>query len=89
MNAALIAACANSGKHNQSKPTYPYHEVRKVERPVIGMIRVLNDRDTVVLDDLQNDGVELRFRSVMAVDELIRKLQRLKDNMLVLEGEET
>lgn len=90
MNAALIAACAvnaTNTMHENGEPMHVYYEEQKVDLPIIGMIKVLNNCDITVLDDFSNGGVELRFRSASAVDDLIRKLQNLKSNMLVLEGE--
>lgn len=86
MNAALLAACAVNAARNNTQPVY-IPPVQRVERPVIGMIRILNERDVVVVDDCVNDGVEVRFRSIRAVDELIIDLESLKKNMMELEGE--
>lgn len=85
MNAALLAACAVNAARNNTQPVY-ITPVQRVERPIMGMIRILNERDVVVVDDYVNDGVEVRFRSIRAVDELIRDLESLKKNMMVLEG---
>ena len=90
MNAALIASCAaNSvaGSRNGEQPIYilPKEHLHREDRPVLGMIKIHSKPDLVVLDDLANDGVELRFRSVYAVTKLIRDLEALKENMLALE----
>ena len=85
MNAALIAACAaNSRMLSEYQTVYIHHE--KVERPIIGMIKIENNRDAVIVNDCVMDGVELRFRSVLEVNDLMRKLDKLRQNMLVLEG---
>jgi len=90
MNAALLAACAvnsaNAARNSTQSVYIP--PVQKVERPIIGMIRILNEPDVDVREDLVNDGAEIRFRSVYAVDQLIRDLEKLKKNMLDLEENE-
>ena len=91
MNAALIAACAaNSARVAQQNVQHTcvvWDHIKPIERPIIGMIKVENRRDAVIVDDLVNDGVELRFRNVFEVNELIRKLESLRENMIVLEGD--
>lgn len=83
MNAALIAACAaNSRKQSQYQTVYI---PPKVERPIIGMIKLENNRDAVIINDCMYDGIELRFRSVLEVTDLMRKLDKLRQNMLALE----
>lgn len=88
MNAALLAACAiNSANaaRNNAQPVY-ISPAQRIERPIIGMIRILNEPDVDIREDCVNDGAEIRFRSIYAVDKLIRDLEALKKNMLVLEG---
>lgn len=83
MNAALIAACAANSHYRSTYQTV--YIPPKVERPIIGMIKVENGRDAVIVNDCLMDGVELRFRSVLEVTDLMRKLDKLRQNMLALE----
>lgn len=88
MNAALLAACAISSANAARNNTQPVYipPAQRVERPIIGMIRILNEPDVDIREDCVNDGAEIRFRSIYAVDKIIRDLEALKKNMLVLEG---
>lgn len=90
MNAALIAACAansRNGRLNNNQPVYILPtECRDDDRPVIGMLKVKNGPHLSVREDLKEDGCEFRFKSVYGVVALIRDLEALKENMLVLEG---
>ena len=92
MNAALLAACAansRNGGRRDTQPVYILPETRKNDdRPVIGMLKVKNSPHLSVREDLKEDGCEFRFRSVYGVIALIRDLEELKENMLVLEGGE-
>ena len=90
MNAALIAACAANSRqrwNSQPVPYLPPSYFEKAERPVIGMLKITTSPDITVMPDLRDDGCELRFKSIFAVNKLIQELESLRKNMLVLEDD--
>ena len=93
MNAALLAACGVASRnamrgHAEPVCYIPLRDLyRTPEHSYIGMIKIESNPSLAVLPDLQHDGCELRFRNVCEVNELIRKLEALRENMMVLEGE--
>ena len=54
---------------------------------MLGKITIQQTNDLYILRDFIHDTAELQFRNTKVVDTLIRDLQALKENMLVLEDE--
>ena len=84
MNAALIAACATASRR-LNKPAEPLYFERYTPEPkprYVGYISVRSNGMMDVAHSMSCDGVDIKFKSFTEVDDLIRKLVKLRDDMI-------
>ena len=60
----------------------PYGLYTPVPPRIAGTIKILSTRDVRISPDLCDDGVEIRFNNVREVIDLIKRLTKLRDDMI-------